>query len=117
MRLLVIDHFFDQDINAIRRALPADAELRTLSYEVLRDEALAEFPRDIVSGLESLSDPALDEARARYATRVAKLLEGQFAAFAFDGVVSPSDLFFYVRALPEACHALGVPFIVIQKET
>ena len=31
--------------------------------------------------------------------------------------VSPSDAFFYVRAAPEAAHALGVPFFVAQKET
>src|SRR5262249_36623418 len=31
--------------------------------------------------------------------------------------VVPSDIFFYVRSSPDACHRLGVPFFVAQKET
>src|SRR4051794_21534610 len=102
MRLLVINHFFDQDIDAIRRALPCDARVRTLSYEVLRDEALAIFPPHVVSGLAPLSDVALEGKRERYTGRLTELLEAEFAAFPFDAVVSPSDLFFYVRAMPAA---------------
>jgi hypothetical protein len=46
-----------------------------------------------------------------------RLLHEQFMRFQFDVFVVPSDVFFYVRSAPAACHRLGVPFFVAQKET
>jgi hypothetical protein len=114
---LVLDHFFDQDIAALRAATHPDEQLRTLSYDVLREEALRVFPEEVTSGLEPLSRPALEPLRQAYTRRLQRLLEDEWVAWPFDVFVAPSDLFFYVRALPAACHRLGVPFVVAQKET
>jgi hypothetical protein len=35
----------------------------------------------------------------------------------FDAIVSPSDTFFYVRPLVDRARELGLPFVVVQKET
>ena len=44
MRLLVLDHFFSQDIESLEAALAPGDELRRLDYDILRSEALRVFP-------------------------------------------------------------------------
>jgi hypothetical protein len=117
MRALALDHFFGQDIAALRAALAPDEHLRTFHYSVLRGEALRVFPPSVAVGLEGMSTPAFAAGRERYATRLQRLMDDEFAAGPFDVVVLPSDLFFYVRDLPAACERLGVPVVVVQKET
>lgn len=113
----MLDHFFDQDIAALRDQLQPGEQLRTLSYAVLREEALRVFPEEVASGLEPMSRPSLERLRQAYNHRLQRLIEDEWVAWPFDVLVAPSDLFFYVRGLPRVCHQLGVPFVVAQKET
>jgi hypothetical protein len=117
MRLLVLDHYFGQDIAALRAEAGPDVEMRTISFGLLREEALRMFPKEVATGLEAFAHPDLEPERRRWAARTVELLEEQFSIREFDAMVSPSDLFFYVRSCPEACHRLGVPYLVAQKET
>ncbi len=117
MRFLVLEHHFAQDIDALRRAGGEDLELDVMPYDLLRSEALRVLPEEVASGLETFTKPELDGARHRYAEILREILEDRFAASPFDAVVMPSDTFFYVRSTPAAAHALGVPFLVAQKET
>ena len=113
----MLDHHFAQDIDALRQVAGDDLELDVMPYELPRAEALRVLPEDVASSLDSFARPELEGARRRYAAILREILEDRFAAAPFDAVVMPSDTFFYVRATPEAAHALGVPFIVAQKET
>jgi hypothetical protein len=113
----VLDHFFDQDIESLRGALGDRGEIRVVPYELLRDEALAIFPAEVETGLEAFARTDWEPLRQRYAERLARFLEEEYARAPFDAFVSPSDTFFYVRAAREACQRLGVPFFVAQKET
>ncbi len=117
MRFLVLEHHFAQDIAALRRAGGEDLELDVMPYDLLRSEALRVLPEQVASGLETFTKPELEGARRRYAAILREILEDRFAASPFDAVVMPSDTFFYVRSTPPAAHALGVPFLVAQKET
>ena len=117
VRFLLLDHHFAQDIEALRRAAPDGLELDVISYDLLRSEALRILPEEVASGLEAFVQPQLEDARRRYAAVLREILEDRFSSRPFDAVVMPSDTFFYVRAAPEAAHALGVPFLVAQKET
>jgi hypothetical protein len=117
VRFLVLEHHFAQDIDALRRAGGDQLELDVLDYDLLRSEALRVLPLEVASGLEAFTRPELEAARRRYAAVLREILEDRFAAAPFDAVVMPSDTFFYVRASPPAAHALGVPFLVAQKET
>lgn len=117
MRLLVLDHFFAHDIAALRDALAPGDELRTIRYDALRDEALRILPREVTSGLEPYMRPELEPQRRAWAGRLRTIVEDEFAAFAFDAFVLPSDLFFYVRDLPAVCHRVGATCFVVQKET
>lgn len=117
MDLLVLDHFFSQDIEALEGALADGETLRTVDYDLLRSEALRIFPPSVAGGLEEFARPDLQDERRRYAAKLREMLEEEFMRAPYDAFVSPSDIFFYVRAAPEICHDLGVPFVVVQKET
>jgi CDP-Glycerol:Poly(glycerophosphate) glycerophosphotransferase len=117
VRFLVLEHHFAQDIEALRRAAGGAVELDVIPYELLRSEALRILPEEVASGLEAFASPELEGARRRYEAVFREILEDRFTSKPFDAVVMPSDTFFYVRSAPAAAHALGVPFLVAQKET
>jgi hypothetical protein len=117
VRFLVLEHHFAQDIDALRRAAGGELELEAMPYDLLRSEALRVLPAEVGSGLEAFGKPELRGARRRYEAILREILEDRFTRSPFDAVVAPSDTFFYMRSAPAVAHALGVPFLVAQKET
>lgn len=117
MRFLVLDHHFAQDIDALRLGAGDGIELDLMPYDLLRSEALRVLPDEVGSGLEAFTRPETEGARHRYAAILREILEDRFTRSPFDAVVVPSDTFFYVRSALAPVHALGVPFLVAQKET
>jgi hypothetical protein len=117
VRFLVLEHHFAQDIGALRQVAGEELELDVMPYELLRSEALRVLPGEVADGLEAFAKPELEGARRRYGKVLREILEDRFSESPFDAVVAPSDTFFYMRSAPTAAHALGVPFLVAQKET
>lgn len=115
VRVLALDHFFDQDLRALE-AHPG-LEVRRFPYQRLRDPAIRTMGRAVATGLRAYNDPAIAGARGRYAAWLARELRRLYLESAFDVLVLPSDTFFYVRTLPAAAHRLGIPVMVVQKET
>ncbi len=115
LRVLAMDHFFDQDLRALE-ANPS-LDVRRFPYQRLRNRALRLIGREVARGLHPYNDPALGAARGRYAAWLARELRHLYLERAFDVIVLPSDTFFYVRTLPAAAHRLGLPVVVVQKET
>jgi hypothetical protein len=116
MRFLLLEHHFAQDLQELRR-VAAGIELETIPYEDLRAEALRTMPGEVACGLEAFASERLAEARRRYAAVLREIIFDRFVANPFDAIVLPSDTFFYVRAMPQVAHSLGVPLLVAQKET
>jgi hypothetical protein len=117
VRFLVLEHHFAQDIDELRRAAGDRLELDVMPFELLRSEALRVLPAEVATGLEAFSRDDLERPRERYAAILREILEDRFARAPFDAILAPSDTFFYVRSVPTVAHALGVPFVVAQKET
>jgi hypothetical protein len=117
VRFLVLEHHFAQDIAALCRAAGEEIEFDVMSYDLLRSEALRVLPQEVASGLEAFVKPEHEDARRRFAAILREILEDRFTVSPFDAIVMPSDTFFYVRATPSVAHALGVPLLVVQKET
>jgi hypothetical protein len=117
VRLLVLDHFFSQDIEGIEYALGPDDELRVLDYDILRSESLRVFSEDVADGIINFTKPEYEPQREEWARRLRAILEEEFMRAPYDAFLVPSDMFFYIRAAPEICHDLGVPFLGVQKET
>jgi hypothetical protein len=117
VRFLVLEHHFAQDIAALRRVAGEEIEFDVMSYDLLRSEALRVLPQEVADNLQAFAKPELENARGRFAAIMREILEDRFTVSPFDAIVMPSDTFFYVRAAPSVAHALGVPFLIAQKET
>jgi hypothetical protein len=117
LRIVVLDHFFDQDIAALREAAGGSTHWRVVPYFRLRNLANRIFPPRVQDGLASYASPELIDLRARYAERLRREVARLYREWPFDVFVLPSDTFYYVRDLPSICHPLGVPVFVVQKET
>ena len=111
-----MNHAFEHDIAALRAASP-DWTWRVVSLEYFYREAARIFPPGVTEGLAAYTRPEYAEHRARYRERLVALLEDLYLEEPFDVFVAPSDSFFYLREAAHACHTLGVPFLVVQKET
>ncbi len=72
---------------------------------------------EVGRGLAGYNNPGLAGARGRYAAWLAREVRRLYLERAFDVIILPSDAFFYVRTLPAAAHRLGIPVVVVQKET
>jgi len=115
VRVLALDHYFDQDLRALE-AHP-HLEVRRFPYRRLRAPAMRIMGKEVTHGLRAYNGPDIAAARGRYAAWLAREVRRLYLERAFDVVVLPSDTFFYIRALPAAAHRLGLPVVVVQKET
>lgn len=115
MNVLVVNHYFDQDIDAFR-CLGSEHRYWSVSHRYFTAIAEAVFPKPVFTGLEAYYRPEFASYREQYAARArARLLE-LYGIFRFDLVLAPSDTFFWIRAVIDAVHELGLPFVVLQKE-
>jgi hypothetical protein len=115
VRVLAMDHFFAQDLDALE-AHPL-LEVRRFPYQRLRGPAIRMMGAAVASGLHAYNRPSLAPARERYGAWLVREVRRLYLERAFDVMVIPSDTFFYVRSLPAAAHRLGLPVVVVQKET
>ncbi len=115
LRILALDHYFDQDLSALS-AHPS-LQLRHIPYRRLRAPAVRIMGSEVAHGLHAYNLPANAGSRARYAAWLAREVRTLYLEWPFDVIVLPSDAFFYVRTLPLAAHRLGIPVVVVQKET
>ncbi len=115
LQVLALDHFFDQDL----RALEAHSRLnvRRIAYQRLRGPAMRALGSAVAIGLDTYSRPDLEARRRHYAEWLCGEVRRMYLEQAFDIIVLPSDTLFYVRSLPDAAHAHGIPVVVVQKET
>jgi hypothetical protein len=114
-RILALDHYFSQDLAALSAHPRLD--VRWISYHRLRRAALNMMGPEVGTGLEAFAQPANADARARYSAWLRDEVRRLYLERSFDVFVLPSDTFFYVRDLPQALHAIGIPVVVVQKET
>jgi hypothetical protein len=117
LRIVVLDHFFDQDISALREAAGPSVEWRVLPYWRLRNAANRRLPERVQVDLGAYVADELARGRRRYATWLHREIGRLYSEWPFDVFVLPSDTFYYVRDLPSICHELGIPVFVAQKET
>jgi hypothetical protein len=115
MRLLCIDHFFEQDIGALKAAA-GSRRCWSVSYGHFWRLAQRFFPEEVFTGIETFFRPEHESQRTRYAQAAGLELERLHRLYRFDAVLAPSDTFFWIRAVIEACQRLGIPFVVLQKE-
>jgi hypothetical protein len=118
MKVLILDHHFRQDVDALWRRAPSGTFVRTLSPMVFATEAARLFPAKVFdSDLAAFHAPELARARDEYRAVARQIVFDLYRIFPFDVFISPSDTFFYIRDAIDACGELAIPFVVVQKET
>ena len=117
MNVLILDHHFRQDIEALLLANDRAHVVRTVSPQCFARVAERHFPGDVFDAdLSTYHAPELARVREAYGRVAIRLLFDLYKVFPFDLFVSPSDTFFYLRDAIDGCRDLGVPFVVVQKE-
>ena len=116
MNFLFIDHYFSQDIQEMSAAAGNHA-IRIVPFTYFYFAARRRFPLSVFSGLENYYAPENASARAQWAVEARRLLHNLYLSFPFDAIIATSDSFFYLRDVVAAARELGIPFIVLQKET
>jgi hypothetical protein len=115
MRLVCIDHFFGQDIDALRDARGEHA-CWSVPYHPFLAAAQEVFPEEVWTGIETFFKPEHAAARQHYAQIAGRMVDELYEVYRPDAFCAPSDTFFWIRAAIERSRALGVPFVVLQKE-
>lgn len=112
--LLILNHMFEQDIEALKIA-NKDFNFIILSGFILRFLGTGIFPPSVES-YRAYNSPSMDATKRRYRKIVERFAERLRRKYRIAAMISPSDNFFYVRELIPALHARGIPFIVVDKE-
>lgn len=112
--LLIINHVFDQDIEALELA-NKDFNFIILSGFTLRFLGTELFPPSVESYI-AYNSAEMAPNKIRYRKIVDRFVQRLKKKYGITAVVSPSDNFFYVRELIPALHDHGIPYIVVDKE-
>lgn len=117
MRVLGIDHHCTQDFEALSYAARGRHEMRLLSADYFGWQARRYFPDSVWSGLREYHKPQYEAARRQWRDRAALILHELYRIFPFELIIAPADTFFYIRDFREAARQLGIPFVIVLKET
>ena len=74
MRLICVDHFFEQDIEAMR-ATAGSRRCWSVSYEFFWRLAQRSFAEDVFTGIEAFFRPEYESDRKRYAEAATRELD------------------------------------------
>lgn len=117
LRILAFDHFYSQDIDALRQGLGPSDSLDVLAFERLGSTAAKIFPEVAFTGVSRAYQADMVEVWERYRPVAHRFADWVQAAYDPNVFVVPSDTFFYLRPVIERLRSAGVPTAVVQKET
>jgi hypothetical protein len=118
VRVLAIDHFFGQDLLTLQAAAQGRHTIRAVHFSYFRQPFLRRLPEEVLgTDLSLFWDDKYADARRAWAAECRELLFALYKIFPFELIILPSDTFPYIRDLTPAAHALGIPVVVVQKET
>ncbi len=117
MNILFINHYFDQDIDAMRKKAGTHT-IRVLHFSSFRKQALRILPKPIMEDHKGAwDDPLYSRERQLWKKKSRQIIYDYYKIFPFDVVIAPSDTFYYLRDVIKAVQDLGIPYIILQKET
>lgn len=117
MRALAFNHFFDQDLAALRARMRPDESLVEIPYQRLHRLARRSFPAAAFTGVEPAMAGDHRDAWRAYQPRAHRFADWLLAAHRPVVFVVPTDAIFYLRPIIERFRVRGVPTVVAQKET
>lgn len=116
MKILILNHFFDQDIEAIQQANKLRKhDIQVLPYERIFDEVCKILPENAKSDT-TYNSADLSEIKPQLRETVNNLIKKIRKKFQFDIFVTPSDLFYWLREFIFMLKEMGIKVVVIDKE-
>ncbi len=116
-KILVFDHFFGLDLDAIRYAARAD---ESIEIGVLTPYPLFAYVRSYLpesaTELKGYYQESFERPQQQIRSELVRLLREIKAKLAPLVFVAPSDQFFWIREFVLACRESRTPFIVLDKE-
>ncbi len=118
MKFLLINNHFSQDIDSLVRSFPAHYAYKIVDANYFAWKARRYLPEPAFStDFGYYYRPELSRARARWKQKACRALHELFMVFPFDIILSPSDTYVYIRDVITAAREMGVPFLVLTRET
>jgi hypothetical protein len=116
--ILVINHFFDGEIEAIQDVLAAFPDVKALLIppEPFFSPAMSKFPPELQAARVPYTTPELEHLRLEYRSYCRWLRDELQKVFPFESVLTPSDSFFWLREFIGACQEQSIPTVVADKE-
>ena len=115
--IVIVNHYFDQDIEALIAAHPRDVRIVIVPADYWRTPAKAYFPKEVFRGLAPYWDPKHKRSRHLWREKAIKITQDLVNLFQVDVVLAPSSNMFYLFDAIRYIKQAGIPFIVAQKET
>lgn len=112
--LLVIDHFFGQDVRALRNC-DGGYNLAVVDFNRYFKSGRLYFP-DSVLALEEPYESTRADVREKYRAFCRSLLEATLQRFEINAILTPSDCYISIREFILAAREQGIPTFVIDKE-
>jgi hypothetical protein len=118
LRILVINHFFDGEIESLTKVLSQinDTSILPITPEPYFSKGITLFSEDIQCARIAYDDPSLMSVRDEYRKHCKKLYKKIYENYPFDCLVTPSDCFFWLREFVEVCKQNGILTVVADKE-
>lgn len=118
LNILVINHFFDGEIEALEKTLAEfpGMSLFAITPEPFFSQAIYLFPDELAAANIPYDAPELAAQRTQYRAHCERLFDRLHRSYPFDCVLTPSDCFYWLREFIAAARARGVPTLVADKE-
>jgi len=115
-RILFINHYFDQDIDAIIDANTRH-QILVMPHHEIRFLAVKHFEKKMpFDFMRRYNDSDMVPLRNAYRKDLVKLVDTIYKFFPFDIVVATSVLLFWIRELMSEIQSRQIPFVMIDKE-
>ena len=117
MLALILNHFYDQDIEELERATPSDWAVVKLDYQRWWIPARLTFSGECFTALETPYGEQYVRAWRLFKAFARAEVRWLESVYAPSVVILPSDSVFYFRPFIEEFQRHHVPVVVVQKET
>jgi len=117
MNVLILNHHFNQDIHELEYFNSNMHTIKLISPNYFANQAKRLFPKEVFGAdLKLFFKEQYNSNRRKYREIAFKLIYDIYKIYQFDLFIIPSDTFFYIRDVIDACEDINIPVVVIQKE-
>ena len=115
--VLIINHFFDQDIEALLMANEEeDFVFKIVEPRKMFAPIISLFPKSIRIAEIPYDDDSVEIERQKSRKLSELIFNFVHKRFPFECIITPSDLFYWLREFIDVADKMGIPTIVIDKE-